>query len=57
MSKPPEPNPHHVSTWKFVAAVIVVVGLVALVSPWLEKKGARNTHTYPCYTYYIHKIR
>ena len=42
MSKPPEPNPHHVSTRKFVVAVIVVVGLVALVSPWLEKKGAKD---------------
>lgn len=45
MSKAPEPNPHHVSTWKFVAALVVVVGLVALISPLLEKKSARDYAT------------
>lgn len=42
MSKAPEPNPHHVSPWKFVAALVVVVGLVWFVSPMLEKKAGKD---------------
>ena len=42
MSQPPAPNPHHVSTWKFVLALVVVLALVAFVSPFLEKKGAKD---------------
>ena len=45
MSRAPEANPHHVSPWKFVVALVVVVGLVALVSPLLEKKSARDYAT------------
>jgi formylglycine-generating enzyme required for sulfatase activity len=42
MSKAPEPNPHHVAPWKFVVALIVVVGLVWFVSPFLEKKAGKD---------------
>ena len=42
MSKPPEPNPHHVSPWKFVIALVVVIGLVWFVSPMLEKKAGKD---------------
>lgn len=45
MSRAPEANPHHVSPWKFIAALVVVVGLVVLVSPLLEKKSARDYAT------------
>ena len=45
MSRAPESNPHHVSPWKFIAALVVVVGLVVLVSPLLEKKSARDYAT------------
>ena len=42
MSKQPEPNPHHVSPWKFIVALVVVVGLVWFVSPMLEKKAGKD---------------
>lgn len=42
MSQAPEPNPHHVAPWKFVVAIVAVVGLVALVSPMLEKKAGKD---------------
>ena len=42
MSQPPAPNPHHVPTWKFVVALVVVVGLVAMVSPFLANRAERD---------------
>jgi len=43
MSQAPEPNPHHVSTWKFLVALVVVLALVGLGS-WLAMRKAEKDY-------------
>jgi formylglycine-generating enzyme len=42
MSKAPEPNPHHVSTWKFLVALVVVLALVGLGSMLAMRKAEKD---------------